>query len=117
MNKTKEENKKKISLLKIPRKPIKLGKVLEGKASKEFIDFLAFSRASVDRTFMSSVQNPEKGSIGLEKSFELLLKDQEKIEPISFFLGLTFGLSRWNFLIARLQDNLKEKRDPDSYIV
>lgn len=104
-------------LLKKYSKPIKFTDLKN--IPKELEEFFAFCRASVDKTF-SNIEDLEKSSEGMEKTFELLLlyKEKKEIEPISFTLGLIFGLSRWSFLESQVQKQMEEQKlKKENYIV
>jgi hypothetical protein len=102
-------------------KYIKFGKdISKGKLPKELQEFFSFSRVSIDKTFMTSTNNLGQASAGMEKAFELLMKElkDKRIEPNSFTLGIIFALSRWSFLESEIIKKVEEaKLHKDPYIV
>jgi hypothetical protein len=105
-------------MLKKYGKKVKFGKDFnKGQVSKELSDFLAFSRLSVDKTFLTSRTDLSQSSLGMEKAFELLMKEakEKHLDPESFTLGVIFGLSRWAFLegeVLKKIDEAKLIKDP-----
>jgi hypothetical protein len=94
-------------------KYIKFGKdISKGKLPKELQEFFNFSRVSIDKTFMTSTNNLGQASVGMEKAFELLMKElkDKRIEPNSFTLGIIFALSRWAFLESEIIKKVEEAK-------
>lgn len=103
-------------------KKIKFGKEFKdkGKISKELDAFLSFSRVSVDKTFITSRNDLNQASVGMEKAFEVLLKEakDKHLDPESFTLGIIFGLSRWAFLESEILKKVEEaKFHKEHYVV
>ena len=98
-------------------KKVKFGKDLN---SKQLEEFLGFSRLSVDKTFATSRSDLSNASVGMEKAFELLMKEakDKHIDPESFTLGIIFGLSRWSFLEGEILKKLDEaKFKKEHYVI
>lgn len=110
-NSEEEEMEKLDTILKKYPKTIKIGDITKGIEGlrKELLEFLAFCRNSVDKTF-ANVETLEQASRDLERSFQILLTKRDDIEPISFISGIVFGLSRWSFLESKLLKKASEKK-------
>lgn len=94
-------------------KRVKFGRDFgKGQVSKEFAEFLDFSRVSVDKTFLTSRNDLSQASVGMEKAFEILLKEakDKHLDPESFTLGIIFGLSRWSFLEGEVLKKIEESK-------
>jgi hypothetical protein len=114
----KKQPKNMTEMLKKFGKKVKFGKDFsKGQVGKELAEFLEFSRKSVDKTFVTSRTDLSQSSLGMEKAFELLMKEakDKHIDPESFTLGIIFGLSRWAFLEGEIEKKIEEaklKKDP-----
>ena len=113
-----QDNKKKqpkniAEMIKKFGKKVKFGRGFEkGQVSKEFSEFLEFSRVSIDKTFTTSRGDLSQASLGMEKAFEILLKEvkDKNLNSESFTLGIIFGLSRWAFLEGKILQKIDEAK-------